>query len=256
MSGVSFEIDGGIALVRLENPEKLNALTSDMVAALDAACERIEAHPEIRGMILTGTGEKAFCVGADIVEWGALSPVAFARLWVRRGHRVFDRIAQLPVPTIAAMNGHALGGGLELAATCDVRIMAPDATIGLPETGVGIVPGWSGTQRVAREVPPAILREMVLFGRRIGAERARETGFANAVEPSPLEAARALAGRLSARGSVATETAKHLIAAAYGEAPAAAVEALGGALTAASEEKAEGVAAFREKRKPDFGGTA
>lgn len=254
MSGIDVQVEDGVALVRLENPEKLNALTSVMLDALEETCDRVERDRGIRAMILTGSGDKAFCVGADIIEWAELSPVEFARLWVRRGHRVFDRIAQLPVPTIAAMNGHALGGGLELAATCDVRVMAQGATIGLPETSVGIVPGWSGTQRVAREVPPAILREMALFGRRIGAARAVEVGFANAVEDDTVAAARTLVARLSERGAIATETAKNLVAAAYGEGSAAAIEALAGALASGTQEKAEGVAAFAEKRKPDFGG--
>ena len=128
-------------------------------------------------VIVTGDGEKAFCTGADITAWGPMAPFDFARHWVREGHRIFDRLARLGKPTIAALNGHAFGGGLELAAACDIRVMTPKATLALPEAGVGIVPGWSGTQRVARLLPEPVVKEMALFGRRISAERALALGF-------------------------------------------------------------------------------
>ena len=132
----------------------------------------------MRVVIVTGTGEKAFCTGADIAAWGPMAPFDFARHWVREGHRIFDRLARLGKPTIAALNGHTFGGGLELAAACDIRVIAPRATLALPEAGVGIVPGWSGTQRVARLLPEPVVKEMALFGRRISAERAVALGFA------------------------------------------------------------------------------
>lgn len=251
---VRLEREGATALLLLDNPGKLNALTGAMLDALVAACEAVDRDRSCRALIVTGVGDRAFCAGADIAEWAALEPFDFARRWVRRGHRAFDRLARLPVPTIAAINGHALGGGLELAAACDLRAMAPGATLGLPETGVGIVPGWSGTQRLARLVPPAILAEMALAGRRLTAERAAALGLVNAVSAAPLDWARAVAGEIARRGPRATEVAKAMLGAAAGEDRGAAIEALGGAAIAASDDRAEGVAAFREKRPPRFEG--
>ncbi len=154
---------------------------------------------------------------------------------------------------IDVLDGHALGGGLELAATCDLRVAAPVACFALPETGVGIVPGWSGTQRLTGQIPPALLKEMALTGRRLSAERAFQVGFLNAVADDPKEAAREYTDRVLASAPQATETAKRLIAAALGEDAAAGIEALAGAAMAPTSEKAEGVAAFHEKRKPEFG---
>ncbi|WP_436398792.1 enoyl-CoA hydratase/isomerase family protein [Roseobacter sp. S98] len=253
MSTVHLEISGSVAEVRLYNPAKLNALTMDMIDALDTHCGVIEKTRTVRAVLLTATGDKAFCVGADIREWGSLDARTFARDWVRRGHRVFDRIARLPVPVIGVLSGHAFGGGLELAATCDLRIATPGATFALPETTVGIVPGWSGTQRLARQIPPALLKEMALTGARITSERAFATGFLNGVEDDPRAAAFEIADRIASNAPQATETAKWLISAALEEDGAAAIEALAGAAMAPTAEKAEGVAAFAEKRKADFG---
>jgi enoyl-CoA hydratase/carnithine racemase len=254
MSTVTLQIDGQIATLTLENVEKYNALTTTMLRDLNTHCDALE-HSSVRAVVLTGAGEKAFCTGADIIEWAQLAPRDFARHWVRLGHRVFDRIARLPMPVIGALNGHAMGGGLELAACCDLRVMTPRATLALPETGVGIVPGWSGTQRLARQVPPAILKEMVLAGRRISADRALALGIVNAVAENARAEAQSIAVAIAARAPEATEVAKTLIAAAYDEDTDAALEALGGWIQAGSAEKTEGVAAFAEKRAPTFGDT-
>lgn len=253
MSTVHLDITGPVAEMRLDNPSKLNALTMDMIRQIEAHCTTIEDQMSVRVVLLTSTGDRAFCVGADIREWAALDPRAFARNWVKRGHRAFDRIARLSVPVIGVLSGHAFGGGLELAATCDLRIAAPRATLALPETGVGIVPGWSGTQRLARQLPPAILKEMALSGARLSAERAHQVGFLNAVAEDPHAAALEMAGRIAATGPQAAETAKWLVSAALEEDAAASIEALAGAAMAPTAEKAEGVAAFAEKRQPDFG---
>lgn len=254
MSEVHLHIDGAIAEIRLDNPARLNALTVAMLDALERHAAHIEAAPDVRAVLLTASGDRAFCVGADIREWSMLDARTFSRDWVRRGHRVFDRLARLPVPVIGVIEGPAFGGGLELAATCDLRIAAPAATFALPETGVGIVPGWSGTQRLAGLIPAAVLKEMALTGARIPAERAYQIGFLNEISDQPRAAALEMASRIVAAGGQATETAKWLIGAALGEDTGASVEALAGAAMAPSAEKAEGVAAFLEKRKPDFGG--
>ena len=253
MSAVHLIWHDTVAELRLDNPAKLNAFTVEMLDHLDGHLKTLDRTPA-RAVVVTATGERAFCTGADINAWGDLAPADFARHWVRGGHRIFDRLARLPMPTIAALSGHAFGGGLELAAACDIRVMAPAATIALPEAGVGIVPGWSGTQRLARLLPEAVLKEMALFGRRIGAQRAHQIGFVADVAEDPRALAFDIATRLLTQSPRATEVAKYMIHAAVGEDTAAMIETLGSGMIAASADKTEGVAAFRAKRKPEFPG--
>lgn len=248
-------LDGPVAEFRLDNPAKMNALTPHMLQQIAQHCDTVEADPTLRVVIVTAAGERAFCTGADITAWADLPPADFARHWVRTGHRIFDQLARLSKPTIAVLEGHAFGGGLELAAACDIRVMAPAARIALPETGVGIVPGWSGTQRLARLLPEPVLKEMALFGVQLSAMRAQALGFVAEVAGDPCQAALDIATRLTATSPRATEVAKYMIHAALGEDRAAMVEALGSGMIAASADKAEGVAAFRAKRKPAFPGT-
>lgn len=254
MSRVHLTINGRIAEIRLDNPAKLNAFTVGMLAEFAAHLETVEADAGILCVLVTATEAKAFCAGADINGWGDLTPAQFARNWVRSGHRIFDRLARLSRPTIAVLNAHAFGGGLELAAACDARVMAPGATIALPEAGIGIVPGWSGTQRLARLLPEPMLKEMAVFGRRISAERALQVGFVAEVAEDARAAADAMAARVCELSPRAVETAKSMIHAARGEDAGAMIEALGSAAIAASDDRAEGVSSFREKRKPTFSG--
>jgi enoyl-CoA hydratase/carnithine racemase len=253
VSAVTLRHEGRVAVLTLENPAKLNALTGAMLDQLSGFLDVLE-RDETRALILTGIGDKAFCCGADILEWGPLTPAAFARDWVRGGHRVFDRLARFGKPTIGALNGHAFGGGLELAACCDIRVIAPRATLALPEARVGIVPGWSGTQRLARLIPEPVLKEMALFGRRIPAARAVALGFAASEAADVLAEAQSLAEGLEGVSPRANEIAKAMIHAAQGEDQAAAIEALGSAAIAASADRQEGVAAFQEKRDARFTG--
>jgi enoyl-CoA hydratase len=255
MTAVHLEIRGRVAELRLDNPAKLNALTVPMLDQLSAHLEQVESTPAIACVLLTAAPAKAFCAGADITAWGGLGPADFARHWVRRGHRIFDRLARLARPTIAVLNAHAFGGGLELAAACDIRVMAPKATLALPEAGVGIVPGWSGTQRLARLLPEPVLREMALFGRRISADRAHALGFVAEIADDPQAVAEAMALRVQDLSPRAIETAKMMLNAARAEDAGAMIEALGSAAIAASPDRDEGVAAFAEKRKPTFPGT-
>jgi enoyl-CoA hydratase len=254
MSAVHLYLRGAVAELRLNNPTKLNAFTTGMLRQLEAHCDAVERRPEVTCVLITAEGDRAFCTGADINAWGDLAPQDFARHWVRDGHRVFDRVARLCKPTIAVLAGHAFGGGLELAAACDIRVMAPKAMLALPEAGVGIVPGWSGTQRLLRLLPEAVIKEMALFGRRLDASRAHALGFVAEIADDPMAVAEGIAAQMSTASHRATEIAKYMIHAGAGEDRAALIEALGSGMIAATDDKAEGVAAFRAKRKPKFPG--
>ena len=255
MTGVRLHIAGPVAELRLDNPAKLNCFTVEMLGQLASHLEVVEGRSEVRAVIITGEGEKAFCSGADINAWGDLGPAEFARDWVRGGHRIFDRLARLAKPTIAALNGHAFGGGLELAAACDIRVISPKATIALPEAGVGIVPGWSGSQRLARLIPEGMVKEMALFGRRIGADRLHSCSFVAEIAEDVRLVAQEIAERAATLSPRATEITKMMIHAGQGEDSAALIEALGSAGIAASADRQEGVTAFQQKRKAEFPGT-
>lgn len=245
---------GRTAVLVLDNQAKGNALSREMLAELGRATTEIENDREFRVAVLTGAGARAFCTGADISAWSGMDAVDFARHWIRSGHFEFDRLARLSVPLIAAINGAAFGGGLELTAVCDVRVASPDAVFALPETGIGVTPGWSGGQRLGRLLPQALLREMALTGGRLNAERLREVGFINEISADPLARALEIAERAAALAPRAVETTRLVLNAAMGEGREAAIDALAGSLVVASADKTEGVASFREKRKPDFRG--
>jgi enoyl-CoA hydratase len=255
MTSVHLSIKEPVAELRLNNPTKLNCFTVEMLGQLASHLEVIEARPEVRAVIVIGEGDRAFCSGADINAWGALGPAEFARNWVRGGHRVFDRLARLHKPTIAAVNGHAFGGGLELAAACDIRVMTPKASVALPEAGVGIVPGWSGSQRLVRLLPEGMVKEMALFGRRIGADRLHACGFVADLAEDVRTTAQEIAEKVATLSPRATEVTKAMLHAGQGEDSAALIEALGSAAIAASADREEGVTAFQAKRKPEFPGS-
>lgn len=245
----------GVARLVLRRPEKRNALDATMVDALLPLCREIE-RSAARVLIVTGEGGKSFCAGGDIAGWSALSPEAFGQHWVRDGHAAFDALARLTVPVIAVLNGQTLGGGLELAACADVRIAESQIRIGLPETGLGMVPGWSGTQRLVRRFGAQIVRRMVLGGEMLSAEEGRANGLVDHVVEtgSALAEARAYAARVATRGPAAVEISKLMIAVANGEDNGAGVEALGSILAAKTGDLKEGVAAFSEKRQATFKG--
>lgn len=245
---------GKTSVWTLDNAGKGNALDFAMLDELSIAAAEIEQDSNIRAVIIVGAGKKAFCTGADIAAWGNLDAVDFARRWIGAGHHLFDRLARLPVPLIAAMNGPAFGGGLELAAVCDLRIASASATFALPEASLGVTPGWSGAQRLARLLPQALLREMALTGGRLSAERLYAVGFLNELSDEPLERAIEIADRVATLAPRAVETTRLVLNAALGEAREAAIDALAGALVCRTQDKAEGVASFGEKRQPKFSG--
>jgi enoyl-CoA hydratase len=252
---VAVAIEGAVALVTLRRAEKLNALDRAMIVALADAAERIEATSDVRVAILSGEG-RAFCAGGDIAAWGGLPPLEMWRDWTRVGHRAFEALARLRVPLIAALTGHAFGGGLELAATADIRIAETGFKFGLPETGLGMAPGWSGTQRLVRRFGAQVVRRMALTGRLFTAEEALQLGLVDEVvaQGAGMARAEALAADVSARGPVAVQIVKSLINAAEGEDRVAPIEGIAGDLTAFTEYIAEGITAFGQKRPARFTG--
>lgn len=253
-SGINLEIDGHVALITLRREAKLNAINAAMIRELAQICDRIEHSAQVRVAILTGSGAKAFSAGGDIEAWSGETPDDFGRFWVRDGHAAFDALARLRQPVIAVLNGHALGGGLELAACADLRIAEAHVKIGQPETGLGIVPGWSGTQRTVRRFGAQLVRRMAVFGEVFGAPEAQRLGLVDMVVDSGqgLARAREVAAAVSRRGPLATELTKMLINAAEGEEKERVLDAAAGIAAARSEELREGIAAFREKRPPRF----
>jgi len=247
--------EGHIALLTIRRPDKLNAFDMEMLAALDDACREVSRDSEARVAIITGDG-KAFSAGGDIKAWGAMSSDQFGFDWVRYGHRVFGALAELRIPVIAALNGHALGGGLELAAAADIRIAGPSVRLGLPETGLGMVPGWSGTQRLVQRFGGQIVRRMVLGGEVFTAAEGLALGLVDQVseEGKVLDAAMEYASRVVTRGPAALQVTKLMIASATGESPAASVETLAAMVVAKTGDLREGVAAFGEKRPAQFKG--
>ena len=252
---VSLTFEGPIARLTLTRADKLNALDRAMIVALDDAARAIDDSQETRVAILSGEG-KAFCAGGDIAAWGGLPPLEMWRDWTRLGHRAFESLARLRVPLIAALTGHAFGGGLELAAVADIRVAEAGIKLGLPETGLGMAPGWSGTQRLVRRFGASVVRRMALGGALFTAEEALELGLVDEVAAPGEGLARAgeIAADIAKRGPVAVQIVKAMINAAEGEDRDAPIEGLAGALTATTQDLAEGVAAFRGKRPATFSG--
>ncbi|MBN9236545.1 MULTISPECIES: enoyl-CoA hydratase/isomerase family protein [Phyllobacteriaceae] len=250
---VTFQAEGAIGIVTLRRPEKFNALDIPMLRALEKALDEAEAAESVRVVLLCGEG-KGFCAGGDVDAWAAMSAADFQVQWVRYGHRVFDRLARLRQPTIAVLSGHALGGGLELAAACDFRVAETQAKLGFPETSIGVVPGWSGTQRAVRRFGAQAVRRMALGGEVFAATDALALGIVDRVAATgeALAEAKNWAAKIAERGPLATEAAKLMIAVAEGEETAAATEALASGFIALTKDLKAGVSAFRTKQKPAF----
>jgi enoyl-CoA hydratase len=243
--------EGSIATLTLDRPAKLNAIGPEMVAELARLLAEIDADRDIRALVITGSAGRAFSVGADINAWSALGPLDMWRVWIRDGHRVLKRLTTLRQPTIAAINGHAFGGGLELALGADIRIAADLATFALPETKIGTLPGWAGTKRLPEVIGVARAKQMIFTGSSIDAATAERWGLVNEVTAldALMDRCRSLASEIAANAPVSVQLAKAII-----NGDEAAPEALAGALAAGTEDGREGIAAFREKRSPRFTG--
>lgn len=253
VSSLDLHIADAVATLTIRRQDKLNALTAQMMDELYDACRRIEKS-DARVVILTGQGGKAFSAGGDIEDWSSLPPEDFALRWLRDGHDSFDALARLRQPVIAVLNGHALGGGLELAACADYRIAETHVKLGQPEAGLGIITGWSGSQRAVRRFGAQTVRRMTLFGEVFKADDALRLGLVDQVVDTGqgMDAATALTAKVLARGPKATMLSKMMINAGEGEESERVIETLGGWAAAMESDLAEGLAAFRDKRAPDF----
>ncbi len=250
-----FSKENGIGYVTINRPKALNALNAATVEELDALLDKIAADAEIQVVIVTGGGEKSFVAGADITEMRPLGAIA-GRAWGQKGQAVFTKLENLPQPVIAAVNGFALGGGCELAMACDIRIASEKAKFGQPETGLGITPGFGGTQRLPRLVGKGRAKELLFTADMIDAAEAYRIGLVNKVVPPEelMEAAKALAGRIMKRSAAAVQLAKAAVNRGIeaGLENGIAYEAEVFGLCFATEDQKEGMTAFVEKRKPEF----
>lgn len=248
--------DQGIATVTINRPEKLNALNADVIADLDAFFERAESDETIRGVILTGSGEKSFVAGADIARFRELDGES-GRAFAKRGQAVFSRIENLTKPVIAAVNGFALGGGSELAWSCHIRIASDNARFGQPEVNLGIIPGYGGTQRLPRLTGLGLATEMVLTGDMVGAQRAYEMGLVNSVttQDELMDTARGMMTKILSKAPIAVAlTLKALRVSDRPLADGLAEEAELFGQACETEDFKEGVEAFLGKRKAEFQG--
>jgi enoyl-CoA hydratase len=246
-----------IAVLTVSRPEKLNALAGEVIEELAGALETIAADAAVRGFVVTGAGEKAFVAGADIAELAALTPVE-ARQYAARGQRVFRRLETLGKPSVAAINGYALGGGLELAMACTVRFAADNAKMGQPEVKLGLLPGYGGTQRLPRLVGRGRALELLLSGEPVDAAEAHRIGLVNAVVPRAElpEFSRAWLRKVLQNAPVAMALTMEAVDCGYeaGLEEGQRFEAAAFGLAAATEDRIEGTRAFLEKRRAAFQG--
>ncbi len=254
---ILLEIDGSIAILTINRPDKMNAVNNATVDELDQALSEIEKNPDLRVMILTGAGDKSFVAGADIFEVQKRDQI-LARSETRRRQEVYSRIEALEIPSIAAINGWALGTGLELAMACTMRIASAKARLGQPEVKLGIIPGAGGTQRLPKLIGMGRAMEMILTGEPIKPDQALVFGLVNkVVEPEQLmDEVKVLAATLIERPKLAVQYGKEAVL-RYAEGSLAeglAHESYLHALACGTEDKKEGIAAFIDKRKPDFTG--
>ena len=252
MTNVLLEKKGNIAVATINRPKALNALNSEVLEDLNELVELVNADEEIRALVLTGSGEKAFVAGADIGEMSTLTK-AGGEAFGKKGNDVFRKLETMPIPTIAAVNGFALGGGCELSMSCDIRICADTAVFGQPEAGLGITPGFGGTQRLARLVGPGMAKQLIYTAKNIKADEAYRIGLVNAVYPLDelMPAAEKMAETIAKNAPIAVRACKKAINEGLEVAMDDAVvieEKLFGSCFKTADQ-IEGMSAFLEKRK-------
>jgi enoyl-CoA hydratase len=212
MTHVLLEKKEHVAIATINRPKALNALNSEVLADLNELVDTVNADSDIYALVMTGSGEKAFVAGADIGEMSTLTK-AEGEAFGKKGNDVFRKIETMPIPTIAAVNGYALGGGCELSMACDIRLCADTAVFGQPETGLGITPGFGGTQRLARLIGPGMAKQLIYSARNIKADEALRVGLVNAVYPAEelMAAAEKLAATIAKNAPIAVRACKKAI---------------------------------------------
>lgn len=252
---VLLEVKNGIGYITINRPEALNALSSQVLADLNEVLDQVEKSEEIRVVIVIGAGEKAFVAGADIKEMDLMSPIQ-AFEYMTFANDTFTRLSDLRQPTIAVLNGYALGGGMELALSTDIRIGFEKTVVGFPEVGLGIIPGFAGTQRMSRLIGTSRAKELIFTARTVKGQEAYDLGILNKLVPAEelLSSAEELAAAIMKNAPLAVEKAKHVIQVGA-ELPlknAIRLETEAEALLFSTEDKLEGMRAFVEKRKAVF----
>ena len=252
---VLLEVKDGIGYITINRPAALNALSSEVLTDLNLVLDEVEKHEDIRVVIVSGQGDKAFVAGADIKEMDKMSPIQ-AFEYMTYANDTFTRLSDLTQPTIAVLNGYALGGGLELALSTDIRIGFEKTMVGFPEVGLGIIPGFAGTQRMSRLIGTSKTKELIYTARIVKGNEAYDLGILNKLVPAEelLSSAEELAKSIMKNAPLAVEKAKHVIQVGS-ELPlknAIRLETEAEALLFSTEDKVEGMRAFVEKRKAVF----
>jgi len=254
---IILEKSEGIATLRINRPNDLNILTVETLLEMKTAVEDLRNDRNLKALIITGSGDRLFSAGADIKEMSKMNTIE-AREYSELGHEIFASIANLGIPVIAAINAHAIGGACELVLACDIRVASENAKIGMPETGIGITPGWGGMQRLSRLVGVDKAKELVFTGELIEAKEAERIGLVNkVVPPDKVEAvAREIASKIANRAPVAIRLAKDAInrGAEMDLEKALDYDSEVFAIACSTEDQKEGMKAFLEKRKPEFRG--
>lgn len=248
---------GPVVVLTLNRPDKMNALSFPTLLMLREAIESVRFDAEVRALVITGAGDKSFSAGADLKERATMTPVQ-VKEFIRTIRDTFTAIEDLGKPVIAAVNGVALGGGTELALACDIRLAADTATLGLTETGLGIIPGAGGTQRLPRLVGKGKAKELIFTARKVSAAEAKEIGLVEQVYPADrlMDEAVAMANQIAQNGPVAVEQAKYAINAGFETDLKTGLlfESRAYDVIIPTKDRLEGLAAFREKRKPVYVG--
>ena len=254
MEFVTYEVEGAVGIITINRPKALNALNSAVLEELNQTLDAVDQN-EIRCLILTGAGEKSFVAGADIGEMSTLTK-AEGEAFGKKGNDVFRKLETFPIPVIAAVNGFALGGGCEISMSCDIRICSDNAVFGQPEVGLGITPGFGGTQRLARLVGMGRAKEMIFTCDNIDANEAYRIGLVNKVvaKEELMETAKTMAAKIISKGSYAVSVAKAAINNGYDMDIKNAVEMEANLFGVVNDthDKKEGMGAFLEKRKADL----